>query len=220
MCKFEEEWRMPSSSNNQNFQKIETEVGLAPFQRPNLTKFLNISNDRKYFSLYAHFALFRTMFNGSQERWRTPDTLLDYPDCCAGWQSLDITLCTMLAHNDNSSHCQPRPTLTTYIDITDWVTDTRRKGCDELANSESSLDQICGTLNIEHVVDLWTPSSPSFMTRVSLTNCQLNCCPLPQPGPVFALVCHIMCHWSPPAPRAPHFSPLLWSHKSRGAANN
>ena len=88
------------------------------------------------------------------------------------------------------------PTLTS-------LTDTRRKGCDELAN----VFRIFFKSNLrdpehEHVVDLWTPSSQSFMTRVSLTNCQLNCCPLPQPGPVFALVCHIMCHWSPPPPPA------------------
>ena len=156
------------------------------------------------------------MFNGSQERWRTPDTLLDYPDCC--WLTVWIShpaqcWLTMIIPLTASPGPPWPPTLTS-------LTDTRRKGCDELAN----VFRIFFKSNLrdpehEHVVDLWTPSSQSFMTRVSLTNCQLNCCPLPQPGPVFALVCHIMCHWSPPPP-PPHFSPLLWSHKSQVAANN
>ena len=39
---------------------------------------------------------------------------------------------------------------------------------------------------------LLTSASTLFMAQESLTNCQLNCCPLPQPAPVFALVCHLM----------------------------
>ena len=50
------------------------------------------------------------------------------------------------------------------------LTDTWRKGCDKLSN----VFRIFLKLKLwdpEHVVDL-----------VSLTNCQLECCPLPQPG--------------------------------------
>ena len=108
------------------------------------------------------------------------------------------------------------PTLTS-------LTHTRRKGCDELAN----VFRIFFKSNLrdpehEHVVDLWTPSSQSFMTRVSLTNCQLNCCPLPQPGPVFALVCHIMCHWSPPPPppNTSHLGSGLTSLRSQQTIRN